>query len=128
VQQARKRLLLIEDSPDNLLFFRTLLEEDFDFKACTSCQEALNNIGSLSPDLLLIDIAMPEIDGIDCLKRLRAMPEFKNIPAIAVTALAYPEDKRDCLEAGFQGIVVKPILDLDQFRRLIAATLQSSSI
>ena len=127
MQNARKRLLLIEDSPDNLLFFRTLLEEDFDFMACSSCQEALNDIGRLAPDLLLMDIAMADINGIDCLKRLRATSEFRNIPAIAVTALAYPEDKRDCLEAGFQAIVVKPILDLDQFRRLIDATLQSSS-
>jgi CheY-like chemotaxis protein len=124
---ARKRLLLIEDSPETLLVFRTLLQEDFDFTACSSCPEVLSQIETLSPDLLLMDIAMAEVNGMDCLKRLRAIPKFENIPAIAVTALAYPQDKRDCLEAGFQAVVVKPVLNFEEFRRLIDSTLQSSS-
>jgi CheY-like chemotaxis protein len=127
LQHTRKRLLLIEDSPETLLVFRTLLQEDFDFMACSSCPEALMQIERLAPDLLLMDIAMAEMNGMDCLKRLRDIPKFENIPAIAVTALAYPEDKRGCLEAGFQAVVVKPVLDFDEFRRLIDATLQSSS-
>ena len=107
--------------------FRTLLEEDFDFMACNSCPDALSQIERLAPDLLLMDIAMAEINGMDCLKRIRAIPEFKNVPAIAVTALAYPENKRECLEAGFQAVVVKPVLNFEEFRRLIDSTLQSSS-
>jgi CheY-like chemotaxis protein len=102
------------------------LEHDFDLTACISCSEALNQIQSLAPDLLLMDIAMAEMNGIECLKRIRSLPEFKDTPAIAVTALAYPEDKRECLEAGFQAVVVKPVLDLDAFRRLIEATIRSS--
>jgi CheY-like chemotaxis protein len=73
-----------------------------------------------------MDIAMAEMNGIECLKRIRSLPEFKDIPAIAVTALAYPEDKRECLEAGFQAVVVKPVLDIDAFRRLIETTIRSS--
>ena len=104
-----------------------MLEEDFDFMACNSCPDALNQIERLAPDLLLMDIAMAEINGMDCLKRIRAIPEFENVPAIAVTALAYPENKRECLEAGFQAVVVKPVLNFEEFRRLIDVTLQSSS-
>jgi CheY-like chemotaxis protein len=107
--------------------FRTLLEEEFDFMACNSCADALSQIQMLAPDLLLMDIAMAEMNGMDCLKRIRTIPEFKNVPAIAVTALAYPEDKRNCLEAGFQAVVVKPVLNHDEFLQLIYVTLQSSS-
>jgi len=103
------------------------LEEEFDFMACNSCADALSQIEKLAPDLLLMDIAMAEMNGMDCLKRIRTIPEFKNVPAIAVTALAYPEDKRNCLEAGFQAVVVKPVLNLDEFLQLIHVTLQSSS-
>jgi CheY-like chemotaxis protein len=123
LQQGRKRLLLIEDSADNLFLFRVLLEQDFDLTACASCSEALDRIRSITPDLLLMDIAMPEINGMECLKRIRSLPEFNNIPAIAVTALAYPENRRECLEAGFQQVVVKPVLDYEEFRRIIDAAL-----
>jgi two-component system cell cycle response regulator DivK len=126
LQDGRKRLLLIEDSLENLVLFRTILEYDFDLTACISCSEALNQIQSHAPDLLLMDIAMAEMNGIECLKRIRSLPEFKDIPAIAVTALAYPEDRRECLEAGFQAVVVKPVLDIDAFRRLIETTIRSS--
>ena len=104
-----------------------MLEEDFDFMASSSCSDALSQIEGFVPDLVLMDIAMAEMNGMDCLKRIRAIPEFKNVPAIAVTALAYPEDKRCCLEAGFQAVVVKPVLDFKEFRRLIDGTLQSAS-
>ena len=104
-----------------------MLEEDFDFMASNSCSDALSQIEGFVPDLVLMDIAMAEMNGMDCLKRIRAIPEFKNVPAIAVTALAYPEDKRGCLEAGFQAVVVKPVLDFEEFRRLIDSTLQSAS-
>lgn len=66
----------------------------------------------IKPDLLLLDIRMFPINGVDFLKEVRAMQGFSNIPAIAVTALARDVEKKEFVAAGFQAIVTKPILDL----------------
>src|SRR5215471_7988499 len=119
----RTRLLLIEDSPDNLDILRLLLQDDFQIHAFTSPAEALEQIEQISPELLLLDIAMPGIDGIECLQRIRSMPRFSGTPAIAVTAFAYPEERRKFLAAGFQAVVVKPIIDQEELLKTIEEAL-----
>jgi CheY-like chemotaxis protein len=121
--KGRKHLVLIEDVRDNLEVLRAMLEGDFDIAAFTSCQEALDGIQELIPDLLLMDIGMADIDGIECLKRIRSVSSLSNTPAIAITAYAYPEDKARCLAAGFRSVVTKPVLDQNGLLRLIHETL-----
>jgi CheY-like chemotaxis protein len=127
LQQRRKRLLVIDDAADNVEFLRIVLESDFDLATCSSCADTLNQIRHIVPDLLLMDIAMPDVNGVSCLQRIRSTPEFKNIPAIAITALAYARDRQQCLDAGFQEVVVKPVLDYVKLRQLIDSVLQQSS-
>ena len=121
--KTKPNVLLIEDSIDNLEVLRVLLDQDYAVNACSSCSEALEVMLQVMPDLLLMDIAMPEVDGIVCLGRIRMAPEFRHIPAIAVTAYAYDSDRKRCFEAGFAAVVTKPILDQGQLRRIMADVL-----
>jgi CheY-like chemotaxis protein len=96
-------------------------------------QEAIELALTLLPDLVLMDVHMPVLDGLEATRRLRADPHTATLPIIAVTALAMPEDRRNCLEAGANAYLPKPI-NIHELSRLIArftsaprtAPLQSS--
>jgi CheY-like chemotaxis protein len=119
MHSGRKHLVLIDDAEDNLEVFRIILEEDYTVTACRCCTEALAALEKQPADLLLMDIAMSEIDGITCLEKIRALRQHKNTPAIAVTAYAYERDKQKILAAGFAAFIAKPVLDHDLLRRII---------
>ena len=71
--------------------------------------EALDQAEKLSPILILMDIQMPEMDGVQAMRRLRAIPRFATTPIIALTALAMPGDRERCLEAGANEYMSKPV-------------------
>jgi CheY-like chemotaxis protein len=81
-------------------------------------REALSRAAENSPDVILMDIQMPEMDGIEAIRRLRADPRFAAAPIIAVTALVMPGDRERCLEAGATAYVSKPV-GLRQLTNLI---------
>ncbi len=111
----RKRLLLVDDHVDNLELLTVLLSGDYIVQSYPSAAEALRVVEAFKPDLLVLDVCMQPIDGVECLHAARAMPECSTIPAIALTALARDVDKAALLKAGFQEIVTKPILDQTSF-------------
>jgi two-component system cell cycle response regulator DivK len=74
------------------------------------------------PDLVLMDIQLPGINGIEALKKLRAAPETSRIPVLAFTASVMPQDRKEIMSAGFDGFVSKPI-NLKEFIASIANTL-----
>ena len=121
---SKPKVLIIEDVPDSAEILRLFLLSDFDLTLCSSAAEALSSVERVAPDLLLMDIGLPEVDGVECLKRIRAMPHVANVPAIAVTAFAYPQDKERCLAAGFHAVVVKPIMDPAVLRNAIDEALR----
>jgi CheY-like chemotaxis protein len=123
---AKHRLLVIDDAPDNLEFITVLLRDKYDVFGYGSSGEALLHMPDMKPDLLLLDIRMFPIGGVDFLRKVRAMQGFSSIPAIAVTALAYDEEQQRLLAAGFQAIVTKPILDLANMEAIIEGLLKSS--
>lgn len=79
----------------------------------------------VNPDLLLVDVRMSPMNGLDFLRQVRFLDGFFRIPAIAITALAYEAEKQACLEAGFRGVVTKPI-DLLQLEATVATLLRLS--
>src|SRR4051794_29630672 len=119
----RRHILIVEDAVDSLELFTLMLADDFEVTGCTSCTEALSASRARRPELVLMDIAIPEIDGFDCLKHLRALPGMDQLPAVAVTAFAYPADRARCLEQGFQAFVEKPVRDYAELRSLIQGLL-----
>jgi CheY-like chemotaxis protein len=105
-----KKILIAEDSPVNRELLRELLEmQDFEvFEACNG-QEALDMIGEIRPDLLVLDLGMPVLDGFGTISRIRADPKMAGLPVLAATAYAMRGDREKTLEAGFDGYISKPI-------------------
>lgn len=103
------RVLLVDDVADNL----TVLEYALRYYGATTYrayngQEGLAQTETLNPTLILLDIAMPVMDGWQMLKHLREDSRFRAIPVIAVTAHAQQTDRDHALEAGFDGYITKP--------------------
>lgn len=106
-----KKIAVIEDNADNRLLVRAILEDQYDLVEYENGLEALEGIQDANPDLILLDISLPGIDGLETLARLRAMPRFENFPIIALTAHAMAGDREKYLAAGFDDYISKPILD-----------------
>jgi two-component system, cell cycle response regulator DivK len=111
------RILYIEDNADNrMLVRRILLASDYDFEVV----EADNAIRGIQlaeqnpPDLILMDLSMPEMDGLTATKRIRGIAVLDKVPVVALTANAMQGDREKTLSAGCDGYISKPI-DVDRF-------------
>ena len=113
----RGTILYVEDNPDNrLLVKRVLLSEDYSLLEATTAAEALSVLERTQPDLILMDINMPDIDGYTLTAMIKSLPGFKHVPILAVTANVMRGDKEKTLEAGCDGYIQKP-LDIDELTR-----------
>ena len=106
-----KKIALVEDSPDNRLLFRLMLENHYDVVEYEDGTTAWAGLQRAMPDLVLLDISLPDIDGLAVLRRIRAEATLKDLPVIALTAHAQAGDRERLLAAGFDEYVTKPILD-----------------
>lgn len=103
-------VLLVEDNPRNLKLARDVLEHaGFSVTAVTSGEDALTAAREGAPDVILMDLQLPGIDGHTALTRLRADPVTAGIPVVAVSAFAMPADRERALCSGFDGYLMKPI-------------------
>ena len=106
-----KKIVVIEDNPDNRLLLRAILEERYEITDYESGFEALKSLSAQSPDLVLLDISLPEMDGTEVLKKIRGEPALSKLPVIALTAHAMSGDREKYLALGFDNYVAKPIVD-----------------
>jgi two-component system, cell cycle response regulator DivK len=105
-----RRILVVEDNPLNLKLVRVVLQPaGYDVIEAQSGEEALRVAQEDPPDLVLMDLQLPGIDGTETLHRLRQGPLARDVPVIAVTAFAMAEDRQRAALAGFDGYVEKPI-------------------
>lgn len=112
-------VLYIEDNPDNrLLVKRILLSEDYALLEARDAFEALDVLKAARPDVILMDINMPDMDGYTLTAKIKSLPGFERTPILAVTANVMRGDKEKTLEAGCDGYIQKPI-DIDQLTREI---------
>ncbi len=101
---------MVDDEPDaRQLLHRVLADCEAEVAVASSAAEALAVIGQFRPDVLICDIGMPDQDGYDLIREVRANPATKDIPAAALTAFARTEDRKRSLLAGFQTHVAKPV-------------------
>ena len=106
-------ILYIEDNADNRTLIRRILSaEGYEFKEAENAVEALKVLKSLHPDLILMDINMPDMDGYTLTAKIRALSGFGNVPIVALTANVMRGDRERSLEAGCDGYIQKPI-DID---------------
>ncbi|MBU0702630.1 MAG: response regulator [Chloroflexi bacterium] len=121
-------ILYIEDDPSNRLLVRRILEaEGYAITEAVSGLEGLEVATQMKPDLILLDINLPEMDGYDLAKRFREMPGLRQVPILALTANVMKGDRERSLEAGCDGYIQKPI-DVDRLPDQVRAALQKASI
>jgi two-component system cell cycle response regulator DivK len=103
-------ILVIEDNERNLKLLRDVLEyAGYDVRVARTGEDGVTLAVKEPPDLVLMDLQLPGIDGTEALRRLRESPRTAEIPVVAVTAQAMKQDRERALAAGFNGYVEKPI-------------------
>ena len=106
-----KKIAVVEDNPDNRLLVRVILEPFYEVSEYPDGRSTLEGLARAKPDLLLLDISLPEMDGVAVLRHIRATPEWRDLPVIAITAHAMAGDREKYLGLGFDDYVTKPIVD-----------------
>lgn len=125
--KVREKILIAEDNETNVIATRDYLESrGFQVFIAHDGKEVLSKAEEISPDIILMDIQMPEINGIDVTRRLRADPRFATLPIIALTAFAMSGDRERCLEAGMDEYLSKPAR-LKELAQLIERLLNTSA-
>src|SRR5262249_11462348 len=119
-----RKVLIVDDDMRNIFALSTVLEEhDMVVASADNGRDAIR-ILQLQPDvdIVLMDIMMPEMDGIDTMREIRKIPELKSLPIIAVTAKAMKGDREKCIEAGAWDYLSKPV-DTEQLLAVLRAWL-----
>ena len=106
-----KRIAVVEDNPDNRLLVRVILQDTYELIDYETGAEAWAGLRQFKPDVLLMDISLPDMEGTDLLGRVRGDAELRALPVIALTAHAMRGDREKYLAAGFDDYVTKPIVD-----------------
>jgi CheY-like chemotaxis protein len=118
-----KKIALVEDNPDNCLLVRAILESLYEVTEYETGFAALEGLQKEKPALVLLDVSLPEMDGTEVLRRIRADAGLRDLPVIALTAHAMAGDREKYLAAGFDEYVTKPIVDetllLDAIKKLL---------
>jgi PAS domain S-box-containing protein len=110
VEEESCHVLLVEDARDTLEMLRVVFgARGYHTTACETAEEALRIAESTRFDIIVSDIGLPRIDGYELIRRLRRMPHFRAVPALALTGYAAPKDAESALAAGFDAHVPKPI-------------------
>lgn len=123
---AAARILYIEDNPENRLLVSRVLEADgYEVVEAVDGPSGLKAAQESEPDLILLDIGLPTVDGYDLAERFRAMPELDEVPILAVTANVMKGDRERSLAAGCDGYIPKPV-DIDRLPMQIRQALQGA--
>lgn len=111
-------ILAVDDEPMNRDIISEILCDDFDVVCVENGEECLKSIEEKKPDLLLLDVAMPDIDGIDVCKRLRADNKTKDMPILLLSGYAAEEHVRAGMEAGATQYITKPFVPSELLKRI----------
>ncbi len=120
----RIAILIVEDDPHSQLYFTKLLSGMYDTAVASSAREAWDLLHERNFNLVLMDISLKgDEDGLSLTRRLRTEEAFTRLPIVAVTAYAFPDDKRRALEAGCTDYLPKPVSSNDLHRKIAELTL-----
>ena len=118
-----RKVLIAEDNPVNRELLRELLEgRGCEVEEACDGEEALEMLERTRPDILLLDLGMPKLDGFGVMRKIRENAELADLPVLAVTAFAMRGDREKALDAGFDGYLSKPINAIslaDELERLL---------
>ena len=119
-----KTLLIAEDNESNFLLLEALLKRDYILIHALDGRDAIQKFKHYTPDLILMDIKMPYMDGLTATRQIRMLNHY--IPIIAISAFAFPQDKEEAINAGCSDYVIKPINFL-RLKQLLQKHLFSNS-
>jgi CheY-like chemotaxis protein len=120
---ALEPILIVDDNPQNLKLAKVILAaEGYEVKTAIDAEEALRILESFTPRLILMDLQLPRMDGLELTRRLKADPARREIIIIALTAYAMKGDDEKAFAAGCDGYISKPI-DIDALPRVVAEYL-----
>ena len=124
-----KKIIIVEDNRKNLELFKAVLGmiPNLEILAKENGKDGLKLIKSEEPDIIILDIQLPDMKGTDICEELRKMEKFFNTPIIAVTSFAMKGDKERIIEAGFSDYVSKP-LNIIEFRKKIQNFMEMEAI
>lgn len=109
----KHKIAVVEDNPDNRLLVQAILDDRYEVSEYETGTEAVEGLGQDPPDLVLLDISLPEMDGTEVLAWIRGHETLARLPVIALTAHAMAGDRERYIAAGFNDYVTKPIVDED---------------
>ena len=120
---ALEPILIVDDNPQNLKLAKVILAaEGYEVKTAIDAEDALRILDSFTPRLILMDLQLPRMDGLELTRRLKADPARREIIIIALTAYAMKGDDEKAFAAGCDGYISKPI-DIDALPRVVAEYL-----
>jgi len=120
----RMAILIVEDDPHSQLYFTKLLSGLYDTAVASSAREAWDLLHGRVFDLVLMDISLKgDEDGLSLTRRLRTEAAFEKLPIVAVTAYAFPDDKKRALDSGCTDYLPKPVSSNDLHRKILELTL-----
>jgi len=122
---ARKTVVVVEDNADNRALVGAILEGRYDVVPYPSGPDALIGCHRSPPDLILLDIALPGMDGTQVLGALRADPALAGVPVVALTADAAAESRETYLAMGFDDFIAKPILHAQDLRDAVERLIRN---
>ena len=106
-----RRIMIIEDNADNRMLLSAILGDDYLVTQHANGPAGLASLAAEQPELVLLDISLPGMDGVEVLRHIRADPIFRHLPVIAFTAHAMRSDRAKYLAHGFDDYITKPIVD-----------------
>ena len=120
---AGEPILIVEDNQVNLMLVKALLTfKNYDLRTAANAEEALKVLAAFQPQLIIMDIQLPGMDGLELTRKLKADPKYHDIIIIAVTAYAMKGDKEKCIKAGATNYLSKPI-DIEQLLSMLSEHL-----
>lgn len=121
IEKKRATILVVDDQPENIDVLSSILRSDYRVKAATNGEQALLIVHQKGqPDLIMLDVMMPGIDGYEVCKRLKQDEKTSNIPIIFVSALQGEEDKEKAFKSGAVDYLTKPVMPDEVIRRVQA--------
>ena len=122
---ASEPILIVDDNPQNLKLARVILSaEGYEVRTAIDAEDALNVLKSFAPRLILLDVQLPGMDGLELTRRLKADPAHRDVAIIALTSYAMKGDDAKAFAAGCDGYLSKPI-DIEALPRAVAEHLAS---
>ena len=105
------KVLIVDDSKTEVMFLTDLLQKNgFVVRSAENADEAFKRLSEEKPDLILMDVQMPEVDGLQATEQIRRIPRHLHTPIVAMTANVFGDDRQACLAAGMNDFLTKPVL------------------